>query len=334
MRRLALAMSLIAASCASGPDSAHTSDPFRAGLLCGEVMAISYSGFRDGQHPDRGDGAIDPSREQILEDLRILDAHDFHLIRVYDSRGNTRDTLELIREHDLPIRVLLGVWLSAEFSNHEGCSWLLEPISEEDLAANVVANEAEVGRAIGLANEFDDLVVAVSVGNEVLVNWSDHMVPVDRVLGFVRQVQDAIEQPVTVADNDLWWAKDGAVVAAQVDFLGVHSYPVWEGAAIEDGMRLTRERVESVRRAHPGKPMCILEAGWATVASEFGDRAGEAQQVRYFTEMKAWGEATKTTIFFFEAFDEPWKGNPGNPLGAEKHWGVFDVHRQPKAVMR
>ena len=46
-------------------------------LLAGEVMAMSYSGFREGQHPDRGDGAVNPSSEEILEDLRILVDHGF-----------------------------------------------------------------------------------------------------------------------------------------------------------------------------------------------------------------------------------------------------------------
>ncbi len=41
-------------------------------LIEGEVMAIAYSGFREGQHPDRGDGAVNPSRAEILEDLQIL----------------------------------------------------------------------------------------------------------------------------------------------------------------------------------------------------------------------------------------------------------------------
>ncbi|MBT8098919.1 MAG: hypothetical protein KJO82_04175, partial [Gammaproteobacteria bacterium] len=105
-------------------------------LLVGEVMAIAYSGFRDGQHPDRGSGANNPSREEILEDLEILVAHDFELIRLYDAGENTVATLELIREHELPIKVLLGMWLQAEFSNHEGCPWLDEPIPNEELAAN------------------------------------------------------------------------------------------------------------------------------------------------------------------------------------------------------
>jgi exo-beta-1,3-glucanase (GH17 family) len=40
------------------------------------------------------------------------------------------------------------------------------------------------------------------------------------------------------------------------------------------------------------------------------------------------------TVFFFEAFDEPWKGNQDDPLTAEKHFGLYDVHRAPKAAMR
>jgi exo-beta-1,3-glucanase (GH17 family) len=46
-----------------------------------------------------------------------------------------------------------------------------------------------------------------------------------------------------------------------------------------------------------------------------------------------WARQTQTTVFWFEAFDEPWKGNPADPLGAEKHWGIFNVDRSPKQVM-
>ena len=42
-------------------------------LLAGEVMALAYSGFREGQHPDRGFGARNPSPQQILEDLQIME---------------------------------------------------------------------------------------------------------------------------------------------------------------------------------------------------------------------------------------------------------------------
>ncbi|MDZ7764145.1 MAG: hypothetical protein U5K00_06915 [Melioribacteraceae bacterium] len=35
-------------------------------LLEGVVQAVAYSGFREGQHPDRGDGAVNPSYEEYL----------------------------------------------------------------------------------------------------------------------------------------------------------------------------------------------------------------------------------------------------------------------------
>ena len=127
---------------------------------------------------------------------------------------------------------------------------------------------------------------------------------------------------------------EGARLAAEVDFLGVHTYGLWEGRGIEEGMSFTIETLEQVREALPDTPMAILEAGWATTASEFGERAGEEQQKRYYNELKDWAKANNTTVFFFEAFDEPWKGNPDNADGAEKHWGLFFVDRTPKRVMQ
>ncbi|MDH3265499.1 MAG: glycosyl hydrolase [Gammaproteobacteria bacterium] len=303
-------------------------------LLASEVIAVAYSGFREGQHPDRGDGAVNPSAAEILEDLQILLDHNFKLIRLYDSGENSRTTLDVIRQHDLPIKVLLGVWLDAEFSNHEGCPWLDEPIPEQKLAANTLRNAAEIRRGIELAQRFEDIIVAVNVGNEALVDWNDHMVPLDNVIAYVLQVKAAVDQPVTVADNYEWWIRDGAALAAVVDFIGVHTYPAWEEKTIDEAMPYTIENIERVRAALPGKPIAILEAGWASVAIEFGDRANEADQARYYRELSDWATTTNTTVFFFEAFDEPWKGDPNNPLGAEKHWGLFNVDRTPKQVLR
>ena len=303
-------------------------------LLNGEVMAMAYSGFRLGQHPDRGDGAINPSREEILEDLQILVDHDFTLIRMYDVGENTVDTLELIEEHELPIKVLLGMWLRAEVSNHEGCPWLDEPIPDEVLVANRIENRQEIERGIELAGRFSDIVVAINVGNEALVEWNDHMVPLQQVIAYVREVKAAVSQPVTVADNYEWWIADGAPLAAEVDFLGVHTYPVWENKTIDEALAYTIENIERVHAALPDRPIVILEAGWATTAREFHEQAGEANQERYYDEILEWATASNTTVFFFEAFDEPWKGNPDNADGAEKHWGIFFVDRTPKQVMQ
>ncbi|MCX2980513.1 glycosyl hydrolase [Halieaceae bacterium IMCC14734] len=303
-------------------------------LMTGEVMAVAYSGFREGQHPDRGDGAVNPSVAEISEDLDILVAHGFKLIRLYDSGENSQTVLTLIKERGLPLKVLLGMWLEAEFSNHEGCAWLHEPIPESELAENTLGNLAEVERGIELANRYPEIIVAINVGNEALVDWNDHMVTVDSMVRYLRLTRQAVEQPVSTADNYEWWIRDGASLIDEVDFLGVHTYPVWEGRSIDDGLSYTIENIERVHAALPDKPIVILEAGWASTAIEFGDRAGEVQQQRYYKELGDWATATNTTVFFFEAFDEPWKGDPAQELGAEKHWGLFFVDRTPKQVMQ
>jgi exo-beta-1,3-glucanase (GH17 family) len=318
----------------SGMAEPSTGRQSPADLLAGETVAVAYSGFRAGQHPDRGDGAVNPSPAEILEDLEILVAHGFRLIRLYDAGENSATTLELIRRHDLPLKVLQGIWLSAEVSNHEGCPWLDEPIPDEVLAANVLGNAEEIRRGIELARRYADSVVAVNVGNEALVEWNDHMVPLEKVIDYVRHVKAEIEQPVTVADNYEWWIRDGAPLAAEVDFLGVHTYPQWEEKTIDEALAYTVQNIEDVRRALPGRPIAILEAGWATTAEEFGERASEAQQARHFHELYEWAAAENMTVFFFEAFDEPWKGDPARPLSAEKHWGLFNADRTPKAIFR
>lgn len=303
-------------------------------LLNGVSRAVCYSGFRNGQHPDRGDGAINPTYNQVLEDLQILSyKSNFKLIRIYDSGENSDMVLRVIRENNMDIKVLLGIWLRAELSNHETCEWLHEPIPEEILQKNKAINSEEIQRGIKLANEYQDIVVAVNVGNEALVDWNDHKVNVDTIISYVKRVKSAIKQPVTVADNYKWWADNGTDLAAVVDFVSVHTYPVWEGKDINEGMPYTIENIKEVRNALPGSKIVITEAGWPSVASNLGDRVSEKKQEVYYNEMMAWANKMNITTFFFEAFDENWKGDINNPLGAEKHWGLFTVDRKPKQVM-
>ena len=304
-------------------------------LLAGVSRAVCYSGYRQGQHPNRGDGAVNPSYEEVLEDLRILSRDaNFMLIRVYDSGENSQTVLKVISENGLNLKVMLGVWLRAELSAHETCAWLTEPIPAETLTLNKELNRQEVDRGIQLANKYPETIVAVNVGNEAWVDWNDHKVSPESIMNYVQLVKSNIEQPVTVAENYKWWAEHGRELATAVDFISVHTYPVWEGKDIDNGMSFTLENLAEVRRAIPDVAMVIGEAGWATVASEFGSRANEGKQAEYFDQLMDWSEQMNITTFFFEAFDEDWKGDPNNSEGAEKHWGIFDIDRKPKKAMQ
>jgi exo-beta-1,3-glucanase (GH17 family) len=332
--RVMAAVIWLAASLVAGEPGAFVpQEP--AALVDGEVFAICYSGFRRGQHPDRGEGPKNPSSEEILEDLKILSGRcGFKLLRVYDSKENSRRVLELIREHKLPLKVMLGAWLDAEVCTHGSCGWVGAPMDEEKLAANRTANEEEVGRAIALAREFPEVVAAVNIGNETLVDWNDHRVSIERLTELLVQAREALDQPVTTAENYAAWVRYGAELAPAVDFAGVHTYPVWEQKTLSEAMTFTIENLAAVQQALPGVPLAIAEAGWATTASEFPDEAGEDKQAIYLRDLLAWVQTNNVTLFWFEAFDEDWKGDPANLLGAEKHWGLFDLDRQPKEAAR
>lgn len=303
-------------------------------LLNGISSAICYSGYRSGQHPDRGDGAVNPSYDEILEDLNILAyKNNFKLIRLYDCGENSEMVLQVIEENNLDIKVMLGIWLRAELSNHKTCAWLTEPIPDNTLQQNKILNKKEINEGIRLANKYKNTVIAVNVGNEALVDWNDHKVDVNTIISYVDFVKNNVHQEVTVAENYKWWADNGEELAKRVDFVSIHTYPVWEGKDIDEGITYTIENLVEVKNTLPNSRIVITEAGWATTASEFGKRASEEKQKLYVNELLGLAKELNITTFIFEAFDEDWKGDEYNPLGAEKHWGIFFINRKPKEVM-
>ncbi len=292
--------------------------------------AICYSGYREGQSPDQHHY---PSPDQIHEDLLMLQGH-WPLLRLYDCSTHALRVLQLIRAEGLRFQVMLGAYLGAEASN-PGCPWgvLYRP---EQLSANAAENEAEVGRLIALANEYPDIVFSVAVGNEATVGWTDHLVPVPRMIEHVRRVKRSVAQPVTFCENYVPWLRTLHELAAELDFISLHTYPVWEHKPVHEALAHSKDNYEQVRRCHPGKPIVITEAGWATQSNGRGippSHTSQAWQAIYLRDLLGWTDAEDILCFVFEAFDEPWKGSP-DPLEPEKHWGLYTVDRQPKRVLQ
>lgn len=291
---------------------------------------ICYSGYRQGQDPRQG---IYPSYEEIRQDLLILAPH-WSYIRLYDCSAHAETTLRLISNEGLALKVLLGVDMAAEQSNPD-CPWGAD-LSPAVLRANCQANNRQIDRLIELANLYPDIVFAASVGNEAAVEWTDHLVSVDNLVAYARRVQRAVAQPVTFCDNYVPWTTKLAPLAAELDFISVHTYPVWECRTTENALEYSQENYYSVQHHYPDKPVIITEAGWPTASNGRGIEpwnASEEHQVRYCRDLIAWTKAESILTFVFEAFDEPWKGSP-EPLEPEKHWGVYFVDRTPKLVMQ
>jgi len=292
--------------------------------------AICYSGYRRGQSPDTGQF---PSLDEIREDLRILRKH-WRVLRLYDCTRHAERVLQVIRSDRLDFEVLLGAWLAAEVSNPR-CPWG-GVYSDAQLATNAAANDAEIERLIELAERYDDVVFAVAVGNEATVDWTDHPVPIERMFRHVRRVRHTVVQPVTVCENYVPWLQELRGLASELDFIALHTYPVWESRSINEALAYTQENFDSVARLYPDKRVVISEAGWTTGSNGRGIRpesSSEELQARYYRELTEWARNHGILTFVFEAFDEPWKGS-SDPLEPEKHWGLFTADRQPKQVVR
>lgn len=293
------------------------------------AKAICYSGYRQGQSPM---DANYPSHIEIEQDLRLLCPH-WQYIRLYDCGPHAERVLHVIKQQKLPIKVMLGMDLAAEESN-PNCPWGAQ-FSYTQLQKNQLLNQVQLKRCIELATLYPHIINAVSIGNEASVDWTDHLVSVDALINYVKQLKAHIRQPVTFCENYVPWQHKLAPLVDELDFISIHTYPVWEYKSIEHALAYTQENYNAVKQCYPNKQVIITEAGWATNANGRGIEPWNANpelQTIYIQQLSQWTEEQQITTYLFEAFDEDWKGSQ-DPSEPEKHWGLFYIDRTPKPVM-
>jgi exo-beta-1,3-glucanase (GH17 family) len=330
-----LAITVLVCACGGGSAPTPVAQDLRA--LPTTVMqqkSVAYSPFRT-QNRD----TENITKLMIQEDLGLLRQAGFGLIRLFDSTDKVaKQTLEVIRDNSLPIKVMLGMYVN--------------PNAEQ-------GNQAELERGIKLAKDHRDTVVALSVGNETMVSWSFVPIETEVMARYLRQVRTAVIQPVTTNDNWAFFANTQGVkpptsVLATIDFVAMHSYPLmdtihnpqlwnWQQGTVPEGQRaqammdaaLTRVQFEyqAVRQhlnasGYAALPIMIGETGWkAEPSGNETLRAHPVNQKMYFERLENWKASGNgpVTVVHFEAFDEPWK------QGDDK-WGLFDVQRRARCV--
>ncbi len=306
--------------------------------------AVNYSPYRTSRsEADLSREAITPAN--VLQDLRLVQATGIGVIRLFSSRAFAETVLKVIRDNGLNLKVQLGAY----------------PNPVVNLAAET-DNQAELDACIRLANSYRDVVVAVSVGNETMVEWSTHKVDPVVMAGYIRKVRSAIQQPVTTNDNWRFWASAPKVITDVVDYAAVHVYPFldtfydptkydWRQKSVPEAQRaqamINATIAEAKKQFEDGRaglvklglgsmPLVIGETGWAAVDTNGGPtlnlRAHPVNQKMYFDALQAWAAEGRRgsgpqAIFFFQAFDEPWKqGDDG--------WGLFNKDRQARYTVQ
>jgi exo-beta-1,3-glucanase (GH17 family) len=292
--------------------------------------AICYSGYRDGQSPE---SEIYPSYDQVKEDLLILH-NQWTYLRLYDCSVHAETVLKVIDNEKLNFKVMLGAYIGAELNNF-GCPWG-KIFTEEELKRNRKNNRNEIRKLIKLANRYPEIIFSLSAGNEATVEWTDHYVSVESMISYVRMIKHEASQPVTFCENYVPWCDKLKPLVDEVDFISIHSYPVWEHKHIHEALEYTKQNYRCIADMYPDKPVIITEAGWATSSNGRGinpELASQESQAIYYQDLVEWSEKEGIMTFIFEAFDEPWKGSP-EALEPEKHWGLFTVDRKPKKALQ
>ena len=216
--------------------------------------AICYSGFRDGQQP----GGLVPSYEQVREDLRILQ-EDWKYLRIYDVDEHAEVVFEVIEKEEMDFEVMLGAYILAEVNNPE-CPWGAW-YTDEQLAQSRVYNDERMRKLVHLANRYADCVFSVSIGNEATVDWTDHLIPTERVVEMADYVKTHTDKPVTFCENYLPWLTKLEPLVEVLDFISIHTYPLWEYKHIDEALAYTQQNFYEVANRYPDKPVVITEAG-------------------------------------------------------------------------
>ena len=288
--------------------------------------AICYSGYRENQSPIT---KVYPTYDEVLEDLKILEK-EYDYIRMYDPYNHARTVLEVIRNENINLKVMLGMDLAAEYSNPY-CPWYKQNLSIEEINRNIDHNNESLRLLIELANKYEDEIIFLAAGNEARPSWGDNLVTNERIVYYINELKKNCKQPVSYCEGwDLWVGQIDPILDA-VDFLSIHIYPMWNKVSIKDAVNYTIEKFEEVQN-YTNKPCIITEMGWATSSNNnemIIEEANASNQKIYIEEFNKYLIKNNKLGFYFEAFDEPWKGG-NNPIEAEKNWGLYYVNRTKK----
>ena len=303
--------------------------------------AICYSGYREGQSPKTNV----PSLEEIREDLKILVNEGYQYLRMYDPNLHAERVLEAITEEKLPLKCIIGIDSDPE-ENNPNCPFDKQNYSDEELRQNVIRNDGQIEELITLVKKYSDLVVAVSVGNENTPHWGAHRVSEERLIRHARRLKEELDQPVTFCEGYFEWGSLKKL-AEELDIISVHTYPYHYGTKIEDAVAQNRSHFKDIKEMYPEHQVIITELGWSTDTtsnsywSVIGDKIEEivlkpdepkrssVENAKfYLEEINKWIEEEKVIVFYFEAFDELWKGE--SVKSSECNFGIYNNDRVRK----
>lgn len=263
-------------------------------------QAISYEGYRAKSRE------IQPTVEQLKEDVRILSAMGIRVLRTYNVQfahaSNLLKAISEIKAEDpeFEMYLMLGAWIDCKNA------WTgMEP----DHYVESEQNEEEINRAVALVNQYPDIVKVLAIGNEAMVQWATaYFVQPWVILKWVNHVQSLKAEGklpkdlwITSSDDFSSWGGGDPVYHTEdlnklihaVDFISMHTYPYhnshynpdfwhvpFEESKLSEIEKVDKAMIRSIEFAKAqydsvtnymrslgvNKPVHIGETGWASIS--------------------------------------------------------------------
>ena len=324
--------------------SAFTLRPLPASYTDPGTKAINFSVYRAGG-PNVGEL---PSDADVLEDLGLVHDAGYTLLRLFGADPVAEKILRIAAANFPDLQFHQGLFLRGP-----------TPESCQD-----AVNSAQVATAIRLASQYPN-VVTVSVGNETSFAGNQRITCLLTYVQTVRsQVTQPVtaDDDYSFYKGSTPGYKPDTILAA-IDFVSVHGYPIsrynswnWQQTSTPAGPAraaammnaslaeiqdyyadvynyLYRNADGSTVTVGASLPIVIGETGWKARQTNPGSTietwAANPVNAKWYNDLLTSWEGTvggPSRIFYFEAFDETWKGD-------DDGWGLWDQDRLPRYAL-
>ncbi|MFD2725556.1 glycosyl hydrolase family 17 protein [Hyunsoonleella rubra] len=336
-----------------------------------EYLAMSYGGYRyedHGKEPTieqlKEDLKLLASLKVKL--LRTYKVHKPQAINLLQAINELK-----AEDPSFEMYVMLGAWIDCKNAWTDGEPVHNEESAANEAQIIVTAHLAnkypDIVKAIAVGNEaMVKWATTYYVEPWVILKWVNYLQDLKQKGKLSKDLW------ITSSDNFASWGGGGEEYHVEdlnnlikaVDFLSVHTYPMhdthyqpefWldqeglEGKTDMEKIEISMLRAkqyainqyENVKKYMESlgvnKPIHIGETGWASFSDgHYGTNGSKAcdeyKEALYYQYMRDWTNEAKMSCFYFEGFDEPWKGGP-NSGNSEKHFGLFKVDGKAKYVL-
>jgi len=336
-----------------------------------DYLAMSYGGYRDADNRVEPsiDQIKDDVKLLAAMGIKILRTYKVHKPQAINL---LKAISELKQENpSFEMYVMLGAWIDSKnaWTDQEPIHNEESEANEAQIlvAAHLANKYPDIVKVIAVGNEaMVKWAASYYVEPWIILKWVNHLQELKKEGKLPKDLW------VTSSDNFASWGGGGEEYHVEdlnklikaVDFLSVHTYPMhdthyqpefWLNAEGLEG-KSDMEKIEiSMLRAKKyammqyenvkkymeslgvNKPIHIGETGWASFSSgHYGANGSKAsdeyKEALYYKHMRDWTNEAGMSCFYFEGFDEPWKG--GDDSGnSEKHFGLFTVDGKAKYVL-